>query len=99
MRKIDGICGSHGKLDGQPALGREADYVDNFPDTEALGDQRGKEQENRNMARLGKRGHSCPRSRGNGTCQRCPLKPRRSPCVRSKTTTTSYLLFAIQGNH
>jgi hypothetical protein len=36
MQKIDGIYGSHGKLDGQPALGREADYVDNFSYTQAL---------------------------------------------------------------
>jgi hypothetical protein len=37
MRTISGINGSHGKLDGQPALGREGDYVENFPYTQALG--------------------------------------------------------------
>ena len=37
MRKIGGINGSHGRLDGQPALGREGDYVENFPYNQAFG--------------------------------------------------------------
>jgi hypothetical protein len=39
MRTISGINGSHGKLDGQPALGREGDYVENFPYAQALAAQ------------------------------------------------------------
>jgi hypothetical protein len=31
MRKIGGIYSSQGKLDGQPQLGREEYYVENFP--------------------------------------------------------------------
>jgi len=37
MRTIGSIKGSHGRFDGQPALGREWDYVENFPDHHALG--------------------------------------------------------------
>jgi hypothetical protein len=37
MQKIGGIHGSHGRLDGQPALDREGDYVENFPYNKASG--------------------------------------------------------------
>jgi hypothetical protein len=36
MRKIGGIYGSNGKLDGQPALVHKAYYVENFPSTQEL---------------------------------------------------------------
>jgi hypothetical protein len=44
MRTIGGINGAHGRLDGQPASGREADYVENFPYNQELGDY-GRSQE------------------------------------------------------
>ena len=31
MRKIVGINGSHARIDGQPALGREESYAEDFP--------------------------------------------------------------------
>jgi hypothetical protein len=36
MPKIGGVNGSHGRLDGQPALGRDEYYVENFPYTQEL---------------------------------------------------------------
>jgi hypothetical protein len=36
MRIIGGINDSHGRLDGEPALGREGDYVENFPSNQEL---------------------------------------------------------------
>jgi hypothetical protein len=37
MRKSGGINGSKGRLDRQPALGREEYYVENFPFKQELG--------------------------------------------------------------
>jgi hypothetical protein len=36
MRTIGGIYGSHGRLDGQPALVHEEYYVETFPYTQEL---------------------------------------------------------------
>ena len=37
MRTIGGLNGFHGRLNGQPASGREADNVEHFSDTQAFG--------------------------------------------------------------
>jgi hypothetical protein len=36
MRKIGGINGSNGRLDGQPALGHGESYADDFPYNQRL---------------------------------------------------------------
>ena len=37
MRKVGGINGSYERFDGQPALGREEYYEENFPYNQRLG--------------------------------------------------------------